>query len=333
MDNEIQSGKYWNIFKDNFNKYFDLVCTKNILELSKMPIEEFFANPHILLYGNDPTILKLMISTMIERVFKVENKMKSSVFEVDNNNNKYSCPYKHCQTYIAIDMAEIATAEKQFISDFIYKHISQTKNIYQQKHIIVMYNVNTLSTQSAYAMRRPLEVFSNNVMFIFTSKSLSNVEPAILSRFMMLRCNIAENSKIALLEKFAEDNRIEHDIELDPDDSLVFTLLKMSNPNTVNTIENSIKNFLINLFKEKQFLKACEMIRVFVYKILHFNVPVSSIMKIVIYHVKDDKKFKTKIYEVVSLSANLEVKASHVSKVSILMEQYFMHVYRLASTK
>ena len=331
---EIETGKYWHIFRNRFEDYFNILANSNLKRLSKMSPEEFFSNPNIMLHGIETTILKLITRTLFRRIFKIETKMQQCQFEVVNSSNKYNCPYEYCETYTEIDMAKIVSAEKQFLTDFVCNHIATHKNIYQQKHIVVMHNTDSLGVQSSFALRRTLESYSKNVVFFFTARSFSNLESAIQSRFMFVRCNVPIDYKIAFLEKFLDDNSIEHQIEIDPRDSIVEMLLKISSNNNVeNTIETTIRKFLQGLFLEKNILKACEITRTFAYKILHFNVTFARIAQDVIDVLSTQRKFVNKMHDVVQLSADMETESHSVSKKSLILEQYFLCLYSYANMK
>jgi hypothetical protein len=329
-----EAGYYWKQFCYKFkDKYFDILANESLRRLSKYTPEDLFQNPHILLYGNETTVLKILTRAILETILQTTSRMKKSTFEVVNNNNKYACPYKYCNTFIEIDMAEITSSERQFISEFIYKHIACTKNISQEKHIIVMHNVNTLSENSIYALRQPLEKFSKNILFIFTTKNLSIMQPAILSRFMMIRCNFQEDNLINFFEEFATDHEIEGDVEIDPGEGLVMNLLRMATPDMESTITRVIRTFMESLLKEKNIIKACEMVRVFAYKIMHFNVSIATIMKETITICQKDKRLLKHIHKIIQLSAELEHQSRLVNKQTMILEQYYLCIYKYGTSK
>lgn len=326
----------WSSFRTNFYaKYFDIIANLHLERLSHLSEQEFMASPHIMLYGNDTTMLKLITDSILQRVLKRTNTKKKGSFDVVNNNNKYTCPYLHCDTFIEIDMSQITSSEKQFVSEFICNHIACTRNVFQQKHVIVLHNVDTLTEQSSFALRRPIERYSSNIMFIWTTPSLSHIEPTLLSRFMPVRCQIDEANMLTFFETFIQhcihDNAMVYEqteIEIEPCLGLTYNLIKLATHDNENTVELSIRAFLKDLFKEPNILKASEAIRVFGYKILHFNVPIAYIMKVTISLLSEDKKFKKKIVDIVQLSSELQHHSNKVSKHVLVLEQYFLRIYK-----
>jgi len=329
MHSIVQTGKFWNEFQKDFpDKYFETLANKNILQIASMTQEELFNSPHVLLFGNEVSILKLYVHALLCRVFKKNIISKTAEFEYTNNSSKYTCNYKYSDVHLEIDMQEIISSERQFISEFIYKHIGNTRNIYQQKHIVVIHNIQSMTDATMFSLRRPLEQFSNNILFIVTTKSLSRIESAILSRFMYIKCRIEPDNLENFFEMFVSNKEIEGTIEIDPTDGLTHNLLSLSISETQDNIKNRLENFIDELLKEKNVSKACELIRSFGYKILHFNVPLATIMKITVNKLMNNKHFKNNIVEIVTLSANLEHKSLSLGKPILIFENYFLEIYK-----
>ena len=329
MHSVLQTGKCWNEFQKDFpDKYFETLANKNILQIASMTQEELFNSPHVLLFGNEVTILKLYVHALLSKVFQKNVISKIAEFEYTNNSSKYTCNYKYSDVHLEIDMQEIISSERQFISDFIYKHIGNTRNIYQQKHIVVIHNIQSMTDATMFSLRRPLEQFSNNILFIVTTKSLSRIESAILSRFMYIKCRIEPDNLENFFEMFVSNKEIEGTIEIDPTDGLTHNLLSLSISETQDNIKNRLENFIDELLKEKNVSKACELIRSFGYKILHFNVPLATIMKITVNKLMNNKHFKNNIVEIVTLSANLEHKSLSLGKPILIFENYFLEIYK-----
>lgn len=328
----LQSIAAWKEFNNNFSsKYFDILANKLVKRCSSFTKVEFFSSPHILFYGNDISLLKLYSLEVIKRVLGANIKPKQNSYELSWNNNKYVCPYRYSDYHIEIDMNEIKSAEKQFLSEFIFNHIASIKNIRQEKHIILMHNIDTMSEQSMFSLRRPLEVLGSNVMFLFTTSSLTKIEDAIKSRCMQIRSNIEESALISFFEVLAEDLKIDNQIEIDPSNGLVYCLLELSNGNVENKVETSIRSFVHQLIKEKNILTACESIRAFGFKLLHFNVPLSTIMRTTIRALCEEKKFKKHIHHIVTLAASLEHSSKTMSKANLILERFFIEIFKLSS--
>lgn len=334
MTMEKVSGTYWKSFHDDFEqKYFADLANDALMKIREMTSDEFFDCPHLLLYGNSTTMLKLTTQALLKMILKTTTPFRSCSFDVVNNNNKYACPYKSCNTHIEIDMADISSSERQFVSEFVCNHIAKTRNMFQKKHVVVMHNTHTMSQNSMFAMRRPIERFSASTQFIFTTPTLSNMEPTILSRFMCVRCEVSIEKFVAFFEHFAQDQDIPHDIELIPGDGIITNITRLEHgKKEMSTLELNTRQFLGRIFKEKNVLKACEAIRAFGYKVLHFNLDIATVMRMTLQILGKMKNFEKHMLDIVALSADLEAKSKHVSKNIVVLENYFLKIYKIGTS-
>lgn len=82
---------------------------------------------------------------------------------------------------------------QQFITEIAEnKHFSNT----QQFQIIVFYNMESLSTDIQFTLRRTLEMYSDNCRFIFICHRLSMIEDAIKSRCCLVRVPSPSSTEI-----------------------------------------------------------------------------------------------------------------------------------------
>lgn len=330
----IDSIQYIEHFQKNFESiYFDKLANPRIQKITSQTIDELFCCPHLLLYGNDVSLLKLYSDTMLSRIFKKTIVKSDASYEVSSNNNKYNCPYIYSDIHVEIDVEQILHAEKQFICNFISNHIATTKNISQAKHVCVIHNIHKLNEQSIFSLRYPIERFSNNIYFIFTARTITQVEPAFLSRCLLIRSNVEDECIESFFETFLEQNDIDNEVEIDPNDGIVMNLLKLHGNNFQSSVEKQLHQFIDQLINEKDIFKVCENIRTFGFKILHFNIPIATIMKITLKYILPMKTFKKHIYKIVKCSADLEVKSAHMSKQILVFERYFVEIFKFAKMK
>lgn len=336
-DETMKSIEYWNEFLEGFHeKYFPVLSNRYVSKLSSFSVDELFSCPAILLYGADISILKLYVISILESIFKTTIKTKTKSYDFMNGTTKSSAQYQHSDYHLEINLELLGSGEKQFITEFIYHNIGNTRHINQPKHIVVLHHLSCMSSISQYSLRRPLELYANNILFIFTSPSLNKVEKALTSRFMFVQCSIPDENMERFIDVFMKDKQIDDEVELNPNDTISHNILRLSskgkdgNDGKTN-VEKKIHDFLDKLLKEKNVFKACELIRTFGYKLLHFNLTIAYIMKITLAYVAIHKKLKPHIYSVVSLSADLEHSSIHIAKNIIIFEKYFLKIYELAS--
>jgi hypothetical protein len=329
----IEAGKHWREFSSNFsNKYFQHIANARLRGLASFSKEDLFQCPNIMLYGTDTTLLKLYTDAILSSIFKRPVTKKSATYDVSSNNNKYNCPYKYSDVHIEVDMEHVPNPEKQYICEFISKHVAQTKNINQPKHIVVIHNMNMVSAQVMNSLKKPTDS-NTNVLFILTSSRISNIDYAIKSRCLHVRCNTEYDDLETFLETFVEGQNIPDQVEVDPDDGLVKILMKLglSERTCESTLSKNVREFITDLFKEKSLPSACEKIRTFAHKILHFNFPVARIFQECIQLFVKDKRLENHMFAIAELSADLELKSRQMSKPVIILEHYWTQIYAMVN--
>ncbi len=324
---------YWEVFKKDFSKtYFDMIANPMVKNISKFSQDDFFGFPNIIFYGNDITLLKLYVDVILSRIFDCEIKKVKNSMDIMNNNNKYTCTYYSSAFHNEIDLDEIRNVEKQFLSEFIANHLSQIKNIHQQKHVVVLHQLSSLHNTTVYAMRKILESCSSNIIFIMTSKTISLLNDAILSRGALIRCQINPHDFESFLEYFINHHDIDigenNEFEIDYNDGLVYNILKLTKPNQNNYFEKTIRDFLEEFCKQKDVYKAVNMAKSFSFKILHFTNRFADIVKVCLEFLSKHKKFEKHMYGIIVTAADLEIKSLNMSKPYILLERFLLEVFK-----
>lgn len=346
MDSPLPSLEVWNAFRSRFSaEYFDVLANDTVKTIAKWNTDILFSSAPILMYGIDSSLLKLFTRTILSRIFdsNAHEVPKDAEYQYTNGSVKTTANYQYTSNYIEIDMSRIISGEKTFITEFLYKHIGSMKNIYQDKHVVVLHNVQTMTPLTWFSLRRPLETLSKNVIFIMTTPSLNNIDTTIRSRMMHVKATVSPEAMESFFEVFVDKMKIdcEKEIVLDPQDQLSYNIILLSryfNPSQtiVSNVDNRLIAFLDDLLKETNMFKAIEKIRLFGYKILHFNVPLAYIMKKTIDYVANAKKYKKQkycVHEIISLSASLEHKSLSIHRHILVFENYFLKLYKILCMK
>jgi uncharacterized membrane protein YgcG len=91
------------------------------------------------------------------------------------------------------------TKNLDLLCDFM-KHILTTRCMYQSKYLFLIRDIDVLAQSSIhYAFRVLLERYSNNVLFMATTHTLSKIEPPLQSRFMLLRIPFPSKADLTAL--------------------------------------------------------------------------------------------------------------------------------------
>jgi len=194
------------------------------------------------------------------------------------------------------------------ISAFIL-HIIQTKNIGEHKHFIIIKHVELLADKF-YEFRILLERYSQNVIFMCTTHSISKIEAPIISRFTMFRIPLFTYEEIQII--FRDDLKIglnSHLVEIKTRDIIKAIFIaeielqesmkieninsnKSNNVNKITTKDFCIYNFpplyeFIRTFDKS--IDNLENIRDLSYKCCQYNVSILKLIEDFIKIIDDDE--------------------------------------------
>ena len=343
---ELQTAKYWLLFKQlSESKYFDTIANERIKRIASLTKNELFSSPNMLFYGNDISILMIYIDAIVKRVFGLTSLTKRQTSQ-EYGSTKVTLAYKYTDVHIEVDMESMTSAERQGFCEYLSKDVATTKNIRQDKHVIVIHNMQTMSDNNINTLRKIVDSCPN-VMFLMTSKSINCIDASFKSRCMLVRSNTEEDDLTSFFETFAEEHMTETNDTLDiyPSEGIVMNLLRMSFPYMDKTsVEHKIEAFIDTLMLEKDICKAYESIRVFGHNILHFGVTLKTIMTYSMSYI--NKKLKKRVKEkqitsdilnarmrdLVLVSAQLEAKSCLFAKPILIIEKYFLQIHQSLHT-
>ena len=179
--------KLLNYFINNLDKYYDYLSHPLINNISKFNINDC---NHIQLYGVEGSmkdyyiyyiINKLTNTTFQNNLFKLQNKT------INVNNNKVEFNVKIFDTFIELNPSYRSNYDKYIITKYIVS-IIKNKNYKYPRHIIVIKDFDKLNYLAYMSLRRIMELYSSNVLFICVSTNLSKIPESLKSRFLNIRC-------------------------------------------------------------------------------------------------------------------------------------------------
>jgi len=322
--------KHWHHFQKCFDsQYFDALAPDIVQTIAAMDVNGFLSLPHIILFGQDTSLLQLFVDTILKRVFNHHSLTKHQAeLEVTCNNTKHIVKYKHSSVHNEVDMEVVSSGQRQFLMEFIHKHISMTRTIAPgiSKRIVVIHGME--KCQHQFAMRKMLETCAQNVMFIMTTKSIHSVNEALCSRAMCLNGSISNAKFEAFFEMFIDEQGMDQ-AEIDRMDGTTYTILNLGADKQDDGLEKCIKDHVGMLLSNAGDLyKVLCMNREFAYKMLHFQTPCARIFKHVINACASQKMPKSRLIKVIAHAANLEHKVTLMSKPSMLVERMMLEVWR-----
>jgi hypothetical protein len=320
--------KHWRKFQEDFQAvYFDQLAPDLVQRIAAMNVDEFLSLPHIIFFAQDTSLLHLFVDTILKKVLKNHSLTKQQAeLEVTCNNTKHNVKYKYSSVHNEVDMEVVSNGQRQFLMDFIHKHISMTRTIVPgaSKRIVVLHSME--KCQHQFAMRKMLETCAQNVLFIMTAKSLQSITEALQSRAMCINASVSQARFESFFETFVEDQGIEQ-AEIDRNDGTTYTILNLGAKNQDDGLEKCVREHVSMLMTAPDLSKVITLNREFAYKMLHYQSPCARIFKHVINACAFNKMPKRRLMKVLARAAELEHKVVMMSKPSMLVERLMLEVW------
>ena len=241
--------KLYNYFIDNINKYYEFLPNNIINNISKLNLNE---SNHIILYGNEGSlkdyyvyyIINILTKTVIN---KNDIKLEIKTINVKNNNIEFNVFIN--KTFLELDLVNRSNYDRNIISKYIID-IIKNKNYKYDKHIIILRNFDKLTYGAFMSLRRIMELYSINVLFICICENLSIIPDAIKSRCFYIRCPIIEMKQLLnFIKIFLKDLNITNYEKKDInklikscENDFTKILLKLDSDNYIFNINNSVIN-------------------------------------------------------------------------------------------
>ena len=195
-------------FVDNINKYYEYLNHHLINNVSNFKLDEC---PHIHLYGIEGSMINYYIYYIVNKLTNTEFKydtLKLQQYNINVNNNNVDFNVKITNTFQELNLLYRSNYDKHIITKYIVD-IIKNKNYKYDKHIIILKEFDKLNFNAYMAIRRIMEVYSENVLFICTSSNLSKIPEALTSRFLNIRCPFIEKTNLSnFIKIFLKDLNI-----------------------------------------------------------------------------------------------------------------------------
>ena len=195
-----------------------------------------------------------------------------------------------------------------------------------------------------------METYVNNVLFIFTSNSISNIPDSIKSRCLNVRCPLLDNKKLLnITNRIIKNNNIYNSIidnkllsklikKVDNDiyklflnlEHLIYNNMLESKPIILkNTLYDDILSHLKYLKKEKDIYKILPKNREFIYKVINFNYDNSSILETFLEIII--KKYQNNLDLEKALNITIHTENNLISSCKEIFhyEMYLLKLYKL----
>lgn len=329
---------------NNITKLYNLTGDNSLSKLSDYDI------PHINLYGQEGSMKKFYAYYIINLLNNTNINTKEFKIEEQNiliKNNNVTFKLINHKYFKQINLYHKLGNEKNILKEYILS-IIESKNFLSGKHIFIIDDFDKLKYNSYMLLRRCMELYNKNVIFIFISNNISRIPDAIKSRCLNIRCPLLENKQLV---KIVQNLTKNYDIE-----KKEITKLVKNNEQDIYKILFNLENFInkdiysidtdkssnykdilneeimshLNLIKkEKNPFKMLQKNREFIFKIINFNfnnqIILEKFVKIII---KKYHKYLC-IDKVIELTSKTENDMLKSSRELYHYEIYLLRIYKM----
>jgi hypothetical protein len=347
-----------NQFYNNISKHYKRFSLTVLESLNSRIVQNetrLYDLPNLLFYGQDTSLCKAHIYQVLRCGLHYEGDiiLKNNSFTINNIDVQYS----NTENFIQINFDTHLNKEKNAFIDFI-KQVVLQRNVLHSKHIFILWNIEKITHQGQYRLRRIIEKNQENSLFIsFISQYTKLIDP-LKSRFLMIRvpCLKLEQKINIFTSLFQEHNESIHENKRK---SLESNILKkvdtyctnlediyiyfksyiihnnsdifLKDIKSFNFVDNEINILLKGFHKIKNTYELVDITRTFIYKIIHYNIDHSitakSIFKALLKLKLSDEKLKS--------ATNILAKFEHstlfisVCKLVYVYEYLLIELYKI----
>jgi len=189
-----------NYFINNINKFYKNIPNKIIDNITNFSLDESI---HMNFFGPEEGLKDYypyyIINHLTNTILNIKD-LRLYKTHINHKNNNIDFNLHTNTAFIEFDLHNRANYDKHIISKYLID-IIKVKNYKYDKHIVLFRNFDKLSFNAFMVLRRIMEIYSPNVLFITVSTNLSKIPDAIKSRCLNIRCSILDKT---ILEKFTK---------------------------------------------------------------------------------------------------------------------------------
>lgn len=306
------------LFLSNLNNYIYELCSDKCIQFIRNA-KNFHDINNYIFHSNAKLFLEIIFEEFIKQYFGIEKITKRSATFQGQSSSSSELNYIYSDYHFEFDYSD------KYL-EFI-KSITSNNTITNRQIIIFMKNVDAVPKGHQYALRRMLERYQH-VKFFMSCRSLSDMEPAIMSRSFLLNCCFPRQRIHNCLKGVFADQMDESklkEILQENNHNIISTIIYISNKFEKPKIEQHMVAFLKGMTKERNPLNVVMNIRELCYKLFHLNVDFPYVCNVVISALAQHKKLP----DIVDLSASIDRQNCVSNKNIILYEKYFLEVYKI----
>lgn len=272
---------------------------------------------HLMLYGYRGMGKKTIIQSVFNSLFPDDKINECPIKNYEGDNSTDVIPIKMSSNYVEINCNLIRNQSRNSILD-IMKDICKNYvfgldgNIH--KRYMIIHDLDILSVNLQFSMRRIMELYTETVVFVFTTSAYNRMIDAFKSRCLCLRVSIDKNNILDLMKKMGVAKR-SMQAKLKNNDTILESFLDIDNLHKNNESYKLISDFI----KGKSGISAIDAKRM-LHNIMSTNVNYDIIIKNIVKNLKVDKMKPQKICDVHKAISDADIMCINGSKIVICLE-------------
>lgn len=272
---------------------------------------------HLMLYGYRGMGKKTIVQCAFNTLFPDDKISECPIKNYEGDNSTDIIPIKMSSNYVEINCNLIRNQSRNSILDLMKdickNYVFGTDGNIQKRYMII-HDLDILSINLQYSMRRIMELYTDTVVFVFTTSAFNKIIDAFRSRCLCLRVTADKNNILDLMKKMGIAKR-SMQAKLRNNDTILESFLDIDNIQGNNESYKLMSDFIkgkngITVTDTKQTL----------HNVMSMNVDYNIIIKNIMKLLKIEKMKPEKICEMHEAISEADIMCVNGSKIVICLE-------------
>lgn len=275
---------------------------------------------HLMLYGFRGTGKKTIVQCVMNSLFPDDKISECPIKTFDGDTSSDVIPIKMSSNYVEINCNLIRNQSRNNILDLmknVCKNYVFGNDGHIQKRYMIIHDIDILNVNIQYSLRRIMELYTETVVFVFTTSAFNKIIDAFKSRCACLRVPMNKSDITDLMKDMGIAKRTTQ-AKLRRKDTMLETFLDIDNIAPNDTSYKLLSDFI----KGKSDVTAADAKQT-MHNIMSLNINYDIIMKNVLSLLNIGKMKPEKIHEICTAVSEADIMCIQGSKIVICLE-YFM---------
>lgn len=287
------------------------------------------ADMHLMLYGYRGMGKKTVVQSVFNTMFPDDKISECPIKNFEGDNAADIIPIKMSSNYVEINCNLIRNQSRnsilEFLKDICKNYVFGSDGNIQKRYVII-HDLDILSVNLQYSMRRIMELYTDTVVFVFTTSAFNKIIDAFKSRCLCLRVTADKNNILDLMKKMGIAKR-SMQAKLRNNDTILEAFLEIDNIQGNNESYDLMADFIkgkngISVVDAKQTL----------HNVMSMNVDYHIIIKNIMKLLKIEKMNPEKICKMHQAISETDIMCVNGSKIVICLEYLVFRLKNIVSS-